>query len=93
MFFRARSWGVEGEPGMSAGLMTPLSIWCPERATYGNTGLERCFGFFSSVRGVICAFPRVHLTVNLNASTFDVKPHSGDTDPGGFCPSSASSLV
>lgn len=48
---------------------------------------------FFSVRGVICAFPSVHLTVNLNASTFDVKPHSGDTDPCGSCPGGASSLV
>lgn len=73
---------------MSAPLFTLLSTWCPYRAT----GLDRCFDFFSSVRGVICAFPSVHLTVNLNASTFVIKPHLGDTDPGGFCPPSASSL-
>ena len=75
-----------------ANLLMPFTTWCPDHATYGNTNLERCFGFLCQ-RCHLCLSQCSSDSVNLNGSTFDIKPHSGDTNSGGFCPSNASSFV
>lgn len=92
--FGARCRGVEGRTrNRRPSLHAPFHL-APWRAACGHTGLRRWCDLFSSARGVTCAFPRVHLTVwTSHLHVWYTKPLSGDTDPGGFGPTSASSLV
>lgn len=90
--FRARSRGLEGRArnectsfphSFPPGALTVLHV----ETLASNT----CFDFVKSCH--LCLSQCSSDSVNLNASTFVIKPHLGDTDPGGFFPTSASPLV
>lgn len=85
---RARWRGVE-EPEVNASLA--VSTWCPDHATYKHRPPQKLGLLFLCQRCHLCLSQCSSDNVNLNASLL-LNSHLGDTEPGGFCPTSASSL-